>query len=609
MRIATAHHTTRGSPKWPLPSTIGLNAIFESHLILLDSKIDCMIKKFFANQTRTVLAYDGDSLPYPEQLETVDSQDRHWAFYALPGCGKTRSIEILLSRNWGFIFTAGSLPVTENDTKRSLASDSNIYDPRREGYSKDLYYLWMTINTCFQMFPGDSHRLLGLQRIEYWREFLVYSRILVFERFLSIAPQYAEPADWLEFQRDYDPFSPLFWLFVLQLSSLSEPYKLDLSLSTDRHKRLSNVRQILGRKKVRKVFVALDEAQHDLDAKFCSEISPAFSKSKYKISYKDTSMIQVFNGIEDTFESLLSGGPSQNQIQVTKIYSGTSLRLDEMMAYLQRNFGDLFITLKVHSNFPLLRSEKEFKRLLDESKFNGENGLNPDQLELIERCGRRLRGRYLWSTLYIDQLQSLKSQGRILDEAGIQEAASDVASRAKGDLKERLTRLYQHSPASQKTQRLLDHLCWIVVNCDLFDRPKTIALKEYEALVDQGFAVVSKESATKGTLEESLAMEAALEWFRTNQPELMQRKMHEVLQISVLDDSNLGNAAEWFLAFVRYCSGGFTTDTDNSLRNSTTCYNIKKIASLDLLDLNVGKMFLSSFSRRNQCSNRPMIWI
>lgn len=201
------------------------------------------------------------------------------------------------------------------------------------------------------------------------------------------------------------------------------------------------------------------------------------------------------------------------------------------------------------------------------------------------------------------------SQEGILDEAKIQKAASDVASRAKGDLQKRLTRLHEHSPASQKTKRLLDHLCWIVINCDLFDRPKIIALKEYEGLVDQGFAVVSKESETKGSLEESLAMEAALEWFRTNQPELLRRKMHELLQISVLDHSNLGNAAEWFLAFVRYCSGDFITETDNSLRNFTTCYKIKKIAFLDLVDFNVGKKFSSSFPRRNQCSNRPMIWI
>lgn len=60
-------------------------------------------------------------------------------------------------------------------------------------------------------------------------------------------------------------------------------------------------------------------------------------------------------------------------------------------------------------------------------------------------------------------------------------------------------------------------------------------------------------------------MEAVLEWFRTNQPELMQKRMYEVLQMSVLDDSHFGNAAEWFLAFVRYHFEDFTTDTDNSL--------------------------------------------
>lgn len=179
----------------------------------------------------------------------MSSKDMHWAFYAVPGCGKTRSIENLLSRNWGFFFTAGSLPITGDNTKRSLASASNIYDPRREGYSKDLHYLWKTMNACSRMFPADGDVLLEYQDFPYLKDCLVYSRILVFEKFLSIASE-ALPSDWLEFQRCFDPFSSLFWFLILQLPTLADdntdlfdcgPY--------DMFKMLSGIKNYLRKKK------------------------------------------------------------------------------------------------------------------------------------------------------------------------------------------------------------------------------------------------------------------------------------------------------------------------------------------------------------------------
>lgn len=339
---------------------MGLNAILDPDLDRLVSKIDCMIKKFFNNLTSTVLTYD--SLPYPKQLETVEHPGIHWAFYSLPGCGKTRPLEILLSKYWGFIFSAGSLPVTENDTKRSLASDSNIYDPRREGYSKDLYYLWMTIKTCFQELPGHCAPTLIYRSLSTCRYLLLVSRILVFERFLSIAPD-AKPADWLQFQKNFDPFSPLLWLLLLQQSVLERPIRRHL-----------NVRQKLSRMNVRKVFVALDEAQHDLNAKFCSEKIPPKSNSKFcsekilpksnsKSWLEDTTMLQVFNEIDCQLESVLvDRSSSSDSVQVTKLISGMSLRLDEMMDYLGEPRPGSWrgkSRYLVYSDFPLLRSEKD----------------------------------------------------------------------------------------------------------------------------------------------------------------------------------------------------------------------------------------------------------
>ena len=210
-------------------------------------------------------------------------------------------------------------------------------------------------------------------------------------------------------------------------------------LSDNRRRRLSNVGQILAKKNVGKVFVALDEAQHDLDATFCGEISPVPSKSESRYWGEDKTMIQVFNLIQYPFQKLLSDMTIQHQIGIHKIYSGTSLRLDEMIAYLKRRLPGEF-RYNLHSDFPLLRSKEQFKCLLDKIKDNIKSRFGQNLRELIERYSGRLRGRYLWGTLYIDHLNSLKDQKGILDEAAIQQAASDVASRAKGDLKERLTR-------------------------------------------------------------------------------------------------------------------------------------------------------------------------
>lgn len=140
------------------------------------------------------------------------------------------------------------------------------------------------------------------------------------------------------------------------------------------------------------------------------------------------------------------------KIKVDKIYSGTSLQLRKIKSYFGelRSLNDL--TYRVHSDFPLLRSEDEFECLLKEFHVTVEKGFEPKQLDWIREYSCCLRGRYLWSTLYIDHLQSLND----LDEEAIREAANDVASRAKEDLKERLTRLNKRGSKCEQTQKLLE---------------------------------------------------------------------------------------------------------------------------------------------------------
>lgn len=142
------------------------------------------------------------------------------------------------------------------------------------------------MNTCFGMFPADEDYPPEYQGFPYLKDCLAYSRILIFERFLSIASN-AQPSDWLEFQRLLDLFSSLFWFLVLHMPTMAadNTHLFDFGLG-GWDGMLSNIGHQLSKKKNwnGKVFVVLDEAQHDFDANICTGISTEYSKSD---SYKN----------------------------------------------------------------------------------------------------------------------------------------------------------------------------------------------------------------------------------------------------------------------------------------------------------------------------------
>lgn len=526
--------------EWQLPSSVGINELLMVEAGRVNAEVDRIITEFWDSHSAGNSVHDYGILPYPTEIDQVH-QRKSWVFYAVPGCGKSRALNILLSKNWGFFFNAASLPVPEGATTRCLDSESNIYDPRREGFSKDFHYLWKMLTCSSQLFPGKKAQLFESNHCQLWLDTLVFCRVHVLRRFKRIAPFAAKPADWLKFQKDCDPFSPLFWLLVLQRSSLHANTQKDLGVG-------SNARQYTPHEGLRNYFIVLDEAQHDLGTELLHTQS-----TPDKSGAKGIPMLYLFSRMDRIFEKMLKRHIDL-PIYVSKVYSGTSLRLQDMLDYLRKVEYISDTDFTVHSDFPLLRTQEEFDRLLQEQMIDNQVWFSEPELELIARHSYQLRGRYIWSTIYIDALKSNKLFSFHLNEISIRQVAAAVAARAKKDLKSRLTRLYSTGIHTSAVRELFDHLCWIVVNCNLFDNTKIIALDEYHALVDEGFAIVSRDNATKGSIEENLAMEAALEWFQHNEPELMQRKVRDVLRLSVLHDSNFGNAAEWFLALVSYFS-------------------------------------------------------
>lgn len=168
-------------------------------------------------------------------------------------------------------------------------------------------------------------------------------------------------------------------------------------------------------------------------------------------------------------------------------------------------------------------------------------------MEVVMKHGVPLRGRYLWSALYVDRVEARLKENRRLDEDTIRTAATETIDVAKNDLKERLTRL-----KAQNYDKLLQELCWVVIQSDLLDMPTKFEMDSDHLMISEAFAVVeTQKDGLVGTLKERLAMEAATEWFREKDWEIYSGKIREYLRFATNDASSFGKAAEWFLALVR----------------------------------------------------------
>ena len=454
--------------------------------------------------------------------------------YSVPGSGKTRLIESLLSNHWGFYFIAGNLE--PHRSHRSVDENfENIYTARREGYSKDLHYLWKLIQLHHKTFPGQA---LWVGVLDYWLYLLFFSRFLVLDAFIEEIREYQNsfpleskeiesvaPELWLRFQKEKDPFSTLFWLLVVQSPSFSEKdlwHEISAFTSDYRH--------------AAPFLVCLDEAQIDLvDLEVRKSVNDQRSLSFLQFFVSTSARIFSYEN------------------QITFVVSGTSLRLNEIRAELKTGSWSGNIDTQLYTDFPLLITDNDFEQLLLEKDLPLEDIDDLEIKSVVLEHSRPFRGRYLWSVLYVDSLKRhIKDwQSKEISDADnlyqvIKEVAKTVMDRVKKDLKDHLVKI--------QNQELIQHLCWIVICCEILDQKKVIARDRDNRLVDEGFATVSKESEDgrpKGSLVENIAMEAALEWFRDENAELVQWTMEKLLTYYAVDDSIFGKASEWFLAWVR----------------------------------------------------------
>jgi hypothetical protein len=179
--------------------------------------------------------------------------------------------------------------------------------------------------------------------------------------------------------------------------------------------------------------------------------------------------------------------------------------------------------------------------------------LNSSTENEILEAGSCLRGRYLWSVLYAEEL--IIANISVLPttiQAEVEKAASRARERAKAALKQRLAYLTE----IRDHQSLLQSLCSIAIRSDVLKQRTIFTGHQNYKLITQGFAQVKMmevngRSIPIPELTEQLAIDATIEWFRKEQFETYRNAMVDFLVHNAMSGANLGNAAEYSLPLVR----------------------------------------------------------
>lgn len=260
----------------------------------------------------------GDREPRTESEDRLESEsgknpDDVLLLDGVSGSGKTRSMERLLNKNWGHYLLPGNLDLT---TQRS---PENLYDPRREGYSKDSWLFWNLVKSVRNVVPGiDIHPF----SVTKWSRCRILSRHLILDKFLEAADKLTgakNPANWLRFQKScstFDPFETLFGLLLLIHYDTGIGLVIHSNLET--RFKMPRLNELLSKKTV---YYCLDEAQCYLDT-----LEP--------VRIHGPGAIQNF--FQLTFTEILSLSRSlRPDCQSRYLVSGTSLNLENIISAVE----------------------------------------------------------------------------------------------------------------------------------------------------------------------------------------------------------------------------------------------------------------------------------
>ncbi|ERF73317.1 hypothetical protein EPUS_03150 [Endocarpon pusillum Z07020] len=369
-----------------------------------------------------------------------------------------------------------------------------------------------------------------------WFTILLYTRAIILDRFLNKAWNTRNsdgPAKWLAFHTScspsFDPFNTLFQLFILETPDLA--YAFLRSFTTGHLDRLVKDDK-------RRLYYCIYEAQCDLE------------QCDFELVEKPIPMLRI--ELACIISNRLSAyrKPEPKNIFI----AGTSLRMNEasciiqdVKSYDEATYKYVMTGCKKHVDFPLLTTEEDFKRLLKQHDIRVPEGY----LTHVEKWSVPLRGRYRWSVLYIDRLKLLQNGG--WTPKAIENEAQRTMREAKIQLQKRLEVLEK-----QNQTRLLDQLCQVAIQSDLLDKPTIFEDDKDCEMISEAFAVVKPigkdQNQYRSQLQEQLALEAVIEFFRDRRPQQYDEKLRRFLFSQQNDAGALGKVAEWFLAWeLRKC--------------------------------------------------------
>ncbi|GME30531.1 hypothetical protein M1821_002425 [Neofusicoccum parvum] len=264
----------------------------------------------------------------------------------------------------------------------------------------------------------------------------------------------------------------------------------------------------------------------------------------------------------------------------------------------------------IHRDFALVQNEAQFLDLLKRS------GLVCDRRsrELIIRESRALRGRYLWSTLFIQDLkerdvinvetvkqssqktvhvvkQELVQRLKHVEKRSLEEMVQEAENQAMefGNCADRTCILIDRMQEIQERQmqylETLDELCWLAIRSDLSGEVSVFSTARKQDMIAHGFAfeedisalrdevrhtrpgkgikrpfeevngdAVSKVRLPAVKLKERIAVEAAIEYFQTCSLPDGASRYERTLEHFVFTEQQsahaLGRTAEAFFAWV-----------------------------------------------------------
>ncbi|KAJ4186921.1 hypothetical protein NW755_007654 [Fusarium falciforme] len=167
------------------------------------------------------------------------------------------------------------------------------------------------------------------------------------------------------------------------------------------------------------------------------------------------------------------------------------------------------------------------------------------------------RGRYRWSTIYIEEImvlsQKLTSENASLAEirAMIDQARNKTNEAAVEALKQQIRKM----KAAGKAQLVRD-LFRAGIRAEIMSTPTIFQDQSYAELVTYGFALTERDGETiKYTLAEPIAVHAIMGYLRTEGGEDYENLMRQWL-VDTQDDHEVqamfGKATEWFVAMVSF---------------------------------------------------------